>query len=113
MRRTTDAVEILMADICNDSELLAMYENAGLQMEAGMIVYRLRESARLTQEELSLKVGQGGEWIDDLEMGDFDGDSLAALQTVARALGANVDAEIERIRAAHPKAGHELVNSVG
>ncbi len=97
MPKTSDALEILYADIGNDAEMLELIHNARVQGECGMVAYKLREEARLSQDELGVKVGHAATWVEDLEMGDFNGDSLEALQEVARVLGAKIDADVKRI----------------
>ena len=102
MRKTSDAVEILDALIGDDPEMWAMVHEAELQMRAGMVAYQLREDAGLSQEQLGAKVGHSADWVEDLEMGDFNGNSLDALKEVARVLGVDVSADVSRIEAIEP-----------
>src|SRR5947209_742109 len=98
MPKTFDAYEILYADIANDPEALAMLEHVGIQTDVGMVAYQLRENACFSQEELGARLVQSADWIDDLEMGRFEGDSIEALKSIASALGIDVSAELERMR---------------
>ena len=58
-------------------------------------VYDLRESVSLTQEQLAEKVGTTAKMIDDLEMTDYDdnsiGDAVLMLQCIAKAVGKQVE----------------------
>jgi DNA-binding XRE family transcriptional regulator len=71
-------------------EMLAMLEEERANVEVAGLVYRLRDEAGLTQQELAEKVGASASAICLLEDADYQGHSLALLRRIAAAVGKRV-----------------------
>ena len=86
---TTSAVEILHhLYFQNDPEMMQMLEAERIKGDIAQRVCDLRDSRSMTQEELAGKVGTTAKVIDDLEMTDYDddsiGDAVLMLQRIAQ-----------------------------
>ncbi len=95
-RTTTSAVEILHhLYFKNDPEMMQMIEAERIKGDIAQRVYDLRETASLTQEQLAEKAGTTAKVIDDLEMTDYEddsiGDAVLMLQRIAKATGKQID----------------------
>lgn len=93
---TTSAVEILHhLYFKNDPKMMQMLEAERIKGNIAQQVYDLREAVSLTQEQLAEKVGTMAKVIDDLEMTDYDdnsiGDAVLMLQYLAKAVGKQVE----------------------
>ena len=85
-RTTTDAVEIMhQLYIKGDPKKLARLEEEGVNFEISLHVYDLRTSGGQTQEEFGEIAGVDPRVIDDLEVADYEGDSLAMLARIEKA----------------------------
>ena len=98
-RTTTSAVEILHhLYFKNDPEMMQMIEAERIKGDIAQRVYDLRETASLTQEQLAEKVGTTAKVIDDLEMTDYEddsiGDAVLMLQRIAKATGKQIEFRI-------------------
>ncbi|MCY4605215.1 MAG: helix-turn-helix transcriptional regulator [Gemmatimonadetes bacterium] len=98
-RTTTSAVEILHhLYFENDPKMMQMIEAERIKGDIAQRVYDLRETASLTQEQLAEKVGTTAKVIDDLEMTDYEddsiGDAVLMLQRIAKATGKQIEFRI-------------------
>lgn len=98
-RTTTSAVEILHhLYFENDPKMMQMIEAERIKGDIAQRVYDLRETASLTQEQLAEKVGTTAKIIDDLEMTDYEddsiGDAVLMLQRIAKATGKQIEFRI-------------------
>ncbi len=85
---TSDAVFMIRHQfIGDDPEMLRLYAEAQVTADIQQAVYDLREQAGLTQQQFAERVGVEPCVIDDLEEGDYDGDSMAMLLKIAVAFG--------------------------
>ena len=85
-RTTTDAVEIMhQLFIKGDPEKLARLEEEAVNFEISLHVYDLRTSGGQTQEEFGEIAGVDPRVIDDLEVADYEGDSIAMLARIEKA----------------------------
>ena len=103
-RTTTSAVEILHhLYFKNDPEMMQMLEAERIKGNIAQQVYDLREAISLTQEQLAEKVGTTVKVIDDLEMTDYDdnsiGDAVLMLQCIAKAVGMQIEFRIVPLKA--------------
>jgi transcriptional regulator with XRE-family HTH domain len=72
-------------------ERLAELEEARASAEVARKVYELRTKAKLTQQELAVRVGTTPSVISRLEDDDYEGHSLAMLRRIATALNKRVE----------------------
>ena len=98
-KTTTSAVEILhQLYFQNDPEMMQMLEAERIKGDIAQQVYDLRDSRSMTQEELAEKVGTTAKVIDDLEMTDYDddsiGDAVLMLQRIAKVVGKQIEFRI-------------------
>ena len=103
-RTITSAVEILHhLYFKNDPKMMQMLEAERIKGNIAQQVYDLRESVLLTQEQLAEKVGTTAKVIDDLEMTDYDdnsiGDAVLMLQYIAKAVGKQIEFRIVPLKA--------------
>ena len=103
-RTTTSAVEILHhLYFKNDPKMMQMLEAERIKGDIAQRVYDLREAASLTQEQLAEKVGTTAKVIDDLEMTDYEdnsiGDAVLMLQRIANTTGKQVEFRIVPLKA--------------
>ena len=109
-RTTTSAVEILHhLYFENDPKMMQMLEAERIKGDIAQRVYDLREAASLTQEQLAEKVGTTAKVIDDLEMTDYEdnsiGDAVLMLQRIANTTGKQVEFRIVPLKAESIQAG--------
>ncbi|MCH8296292.1 helix-turn-helix transcriptional regulator [Candidatus Poribacteria bacterium] len=108
-RTTTDAVEILHhLYIKDDPKRIASLEAEEIKSKIAQHIYDLRESAGLTQKQLSQKIGTTAKIIDNLEITDYEdneiGDAILMLQRIAKALDKQIEFRIVPLRVAPTKA---------
>ena len=104
-RTTTDAVEIMnRLFIKGDPEKLARLEEEGVNFEISLHVYDLRTSGGQTQEEFGEIAGVDPRVIDDLEVADYDGDSLAMLARIEKATLPHISALNFPTKGVYPNA---------
>ena len=101
---TTSTVEILHhLYFKNDTEMIQMLEAERIKGDIAQQIYDLREAASLTQEQLAQKIGTTAKIIDDLEMTDYDdnsiGDAVLMLQYIAKAVGKQIEFRIVPLKA--------------
>ena len=101
---TTSATEILhYLYFKNDPEMMQMLEAERIKGDIAQQIYDLREAASLTQEQLAQKIGTTAKIIDDLEMTDYDdnsiGDAVLMLQYIAKAVGKQIEFRIVPLKA--------------
>ena len=90
-KTTTDALKILEHLTGKDPELHRQFEEEMANREVASKIYRLRESAHLTQAELARRVGTTQSVISRLEDADYEGHSLAMLNRIAAAMERRVE----------------------
>ena len=104
-RTTTDAVEIMhQLYIKGDPEKLARLEEEGVNFEISLHVYDLRTSGGQTQEEFGEIAGVDPRVIDDLEVADYEGDSLAMLARIEKATLPHISALNFPAKGVYPNA---------
>ena len=104
-RTTTDAVEIMhQLYIKGDPEKLARLEEEGVNFEISLHVYDLRTSGGQTQEEFGEIAGVDPRVIDDLEVTDYEGDSLAMLARIEKATLPHISALNFPAKGVYPNA---------
>lgn len=101
---TTSAIEILHhLYFKNDPKMMQMLEAERIKGDIAQQIYDLREAASLTQEQLAQKIGATAKIIDDLEMTDYDdnsiGDAVLMLQYIAKAVGKQIEFRIIPLKA--------------
>ncbi len=72
--------------IKSDPQAADFYEEIGVKIEIGGQVYRLREEAGLSREELAEQAGTTASVVEDIEESDYEGDFLAMATRLASAL---------------------------
>jgi DNA-binding XRE family transcriptional regulator len=77
--------------IAGDPKREAEYEEEVVNAEIARKIYALRTKARLTQQELSVRVGTSKSAICRLENADYQGHSLSMLKRIAEALDKRVE----------------------
>ena len=83
-----DAMTIIRHEVFGDDpEFPLLMAECTVIADIQQAVYDLREQAGLTQEQFAERVGVEPSVIDDLEEGDYDGDSMAMLLKIAVAFG--------------------------
>ena len=95
-RTTTSAVEIIHhLYFENDPEMMQMLEAERIKGDIAQRIYDLRKAASLTQEQLAEKVGITAKVVDDLEMTDYEddsiGDAVLMLQRIAKVAGKQIE----------------------
>ena len=108
-RTTTSAVEILHhLYFENDPKMMQMLEAERIKGDIAQRVYDLREAASLTPEQLAEKLGTTAKVIDDLEMTDYEdnsiGDAVLMLQRIANTTGKQVEFRIVPLKAESTRA---------
>ena len=92
---TRDGLEILRRRYDDGHpERAAALEEARITAAIARRAYDLREDAGLARHQLARKLGATSEEIRRLEEDDFEGDALAMLQRIARALGRRVEIRV-------------------
>ena len=76
-------------------EMIEVFEEEEIKLDIAQHVYELRDSTGQTQEEFGELVGVDPIIIDDLEESDYEGDSLAVLAHIEKALRKHVEAFIK------------------
>ena len=89
-RKTSDELEIIDKKFFRGKPK-RLAELAEAEDEVARKIYRLRESARLTQAQLAKLVGTTASVICRLEDADYEGHSLAMLRRIAAALNRRVE----------------------
>jgi DNA-binding XRE family transcriptional regulator len=90
-RRTTDALTII-DDMCGgDPEWDRLVAEESLKLRVGQMVYDVRETAGLSQEQLAERVGVDPEAIRKVEAADYDHGSIEILIRVCLALHKKVE----------------------
>jgi len=100
--KTTDAAAIMDHMFSNTPQRKAALEQTRREMALGEKIFRLREEAGLTQQQLAEKIGTHASAISRLEDADYDKHSMATLQKVADALGMLLI--VDFIKAPRPRA---------
>jgi len=91
-RVTADALEILdHLYFDGRPDRLAELEEARASAEIARTIYKLRNSAKLTQRDLAALVGTSASVISRLEEDDYEGPSLTMLRRIATALNRRLD----------------------
>ena len=86
MRKTSDAVEILMNIIRDDPEAQQMVREAEWQCMAAQMVYDTRTQAGLSQKELAERAGVEADVIAQIEDADYEEPIMPILQRIAENL---------------------------
>ncbi|MHB9038815.1 MAG: helix-turn-helix domain-containing protein [Armatimonadota bacterium] len=98
-RKTTDnALEIIDAQIGDDSKLRQAIEREVANARVAQAIYDARKEAGLSQRELARLIGTSHSTIVRLEDADYKGHSLTMLTRIAAALGKHV--QISLVKAA-------------
>lgn len=90
-KTTTDAIEILEAQIGDDPELPEMIERETVNAFVAQMIYDARTEAGLSQRDLAKIIHTSQSTIARLEDSDYSGHSLNMLVRVATALGRHID----------------------
>ncbi len=102
---TTDAVEIMNHYfVKGDPEEIKRLEEEDVKFDISLHIYNLRTSGGQTQEEFGEIVGVSPRIIDDLEEADYQGDSLAMLAHIEKALWPHVSALSFPTKEVYPNA---------
>ena len=96
---TTSAVEIVHhLYFRDDPEMAQMLEAERIKGDIAQRVYDLREAASLTQAQLAEKIGTTVQIIDNLEMTDYEdnsiGDAVLMLQRIAKVTDKQIEIRI-------------------
>lgn len=87
-----------------DPKIIKQFEEERIKLDIAQHIYDLRDSTALTQKEFGELVGIDSIIIDDLEEADYEGDSLAALAHIEKALRRHVEAPIKPADTLYPNA---------
>ena len=87
-----------------DPEMVTWFEEEEIKLDIAQHIYELRDSTALTQAEFGELVGIDPVIIDDLEESDYEGDSLAVLAHIEKALRRHVEAPIKPAETLYPNA---------
>jgi transcriptional regulator with XRE-family HTH domain len=87
MAKTRDFSQVIRKQLAENSELAALVEEESFNADVATEIYEARKNAGLTQRQLAEKIGTHQSVIARLEGSDYDGQSLAMLKRIAKALG--------------------------
>ena len=85
-------------------EMIEVFEEEEIKLDIAQHVYELRDSTGQTQEEFGELVGVDPIIIDDLEESDYEGNSLAVLAHIEKALRKHLEAFIKPAENLYPNA---------
>ena len=85
-------------------DMIERFEEEEIKLDIAQHIYDLRDSTGQTQEEFGELVGIDPIIIDDLEESDYEGDSLAVLLHIEKALRRHVHAPITPADTLYPNA---------
>ena len=97
MRKTTDAIKILMKDMEHRPGFRKALEEERVNLQAAHAIREARERAGLTQTELARKVGTTQSVISRLEDADYSGHTLKLLERIALACKHYVKLDLEPV----------------
>lgn len=89
-KTTSDALEIIKAQIGDDRELRELVERETVNARVAQAIYDARKQAGLSQRDLAKLIGTSHSTIVRLEDADYTGHSLTMLTRIASALGKHV-----------------------
>ena len=101
---TLDTSNIKNSLFDENPKMLEEFKEEEIKLDIAEQVYYLRDATGLTQEEFGELVGIDPVIIDDLEESDYEGDSLAALAHIEKALRRHVEAPIKPTEDVYPNA---------
>ena len=101
---TVDTSNIKNSLFDENPKMLKEFEEEEIKLDIAEHVYYLRDATGLTQEEFGELVGIDPVIIDDLEESDYEGDSLAGLAHIEKALRRHVEAPIKPAEDVYPNA---------
>ncbi|MEK6543715.1 MAG: helix-turn-helix transcriptional regulator [Elusimicrobiota bacterium] len=96
MKKTSDAVEILMHRIKKDPQLKRIYEEERVNLQAAIAIREAREKAKLSQASLAKLIKTTQSVIARLEDADYRGHTLKMLERIALALDRRVEIRFAR-----------------
>lgn len=82
----------------DDPKLIDEFEQEAADFDIAIKVRKLREAAKLTQEELAKKVGTSKSSISRLENVEYKGHSLSMLRRIAAVVGRRVEISFPLIK---------------
>ena len=85
-------------------DMIEEFREEEIKLDIAEHVYYLRDATGLTQEEFGELVGIDPVIIDDLEVSDYEGDSLAVLAHIEKSLRRHVEAPIKPAETLYPNA---------
>ncbi len=83
-------------------KMLEAFKEEEIKLDIAEHVYYLRDATKLTQKEFGELVGIDSVIIDDLEVSDYEGDSLAVLAHIEKSLRRHVEAPIKPAETLYP-----------
>ena len=101
---TVDISNIKNSLFDGNPKMLKEFEEEEIKLDIAEHVYYLRDATGLTQEEFGELVGVDPIVIDDLEEWDYEGDTLAMLAHIEKALRRHVEAPIKPAEDVYPNA---------
>ncbi|WP_204106685.1 MULTISPECIES: hypothetical protein [Spirulina sp. CCY15215] len=94
MKKTTNAIKIINNLIKDEKETQQRIAESYLNTQIGQLIYDARQQSEFTQKQLANILGVEESVIDDLEIGDYEGDGLIMLQKIARVINCNLQIEL-------------------
>lgn len=84
--------------------MIELLEEEEIKLDIAQYIYELRDSTKLTQKEFAKLVDVEPSVVDDLEEWDYEGDTLAMLAHIEKALRRHVEAPIKPAETLYPNA---------
>ncbi len=97
MRKTTDALKILMGDRAKNPRFMRMLEEERVNLQAAHAIREARHKAGLSQAALARKIGTSQAVISRLEDAEYTGHTLKLLERIALACKHQVKLELEPV----------------
>lgn len=94
IRKTTDAIKILSSIAAKDKKVSSLLPEALINVRVAQLIYKARNSAKLTQKQLANLIGTNQPVIARLEDADYLGHSLTMLQKIASALNRGIEIKL-------------------
>ena len=96
--------DLYLEDQLKDPDFAERFKKAGLAWEVAIQLAALRTESGLSQKELASRLGTSQQQISRLESPNYEGHSLSMIRRVAKALGARVRVDVERVKRSNKSA---------
>ena len=94
MAKTRNLLDVIRAEIANDSRLRKLVEREAEHSHLALEIYQRRTERKLTQKELAKLAGTSQTVIARLESADYSGHSFSLVRRIADAMGCIMRVEL-------------------